>query len=124
MSEQSTIHYERTSPQIAKITFANPPVYLIVGETVLRLIEIVEALATDPDIQVVVFDSATPDFFYNHLDPAAADFPAPLGPGRGAGRDESGPGTLQGAVPHDRGHPGTHPRRRERARPRSALRQS
>lgn len=82
MSEQqSTIHYERTSPQIAKITFANPPVNLIVGETVLRLIEIVTELATDPDIQVVVFDSATPDFFYNHFDlAAAADFPAPEDP--------------------------------------------
>ncbi|MCX4706721.1 enoyl-CoA hydratase/isomerase family protein [Streptomyces sp. NBC_01373] len=78
MSEQSTIHYARTSPQVAKITFSNPPVNLIVGETVLRLIEIVEELATDPDIQVVVFDSATPDFFYNHFDlAAAADFPAP-----------------------------------------------
>ncbi|MDH6484681.1 enoyl-CoA hydratase/isomerase family protein [Streptomyces sp. SAI-127] len=77
MSEQSTIHYERTSPQVAKVTFANPPVNLIVGETVLRLIQIVEELATDPDIQVVVFDSATPDFFYNHFDLAAADFPAP-----------------------------------------------
>ncbi|BBC29740.1 Enoyl-CoA hydratase [Streptomyces graminofaciens] len=78
MSEQqSTIHYERTSPQIAKITFANPPVNLIAGETVLRLIEIVAELATDPDIQVVLFDSATPDFFYNHFDlAAAADFPA------------------------------------------------
>ncbi|MEH0550394.1 enoyl-CoA hydratase/isomerase family protein [Streptomyces sp. B21-101] len=78
MSEQqSTIQYERTSPQIAKITFANQPVNLIVGETVLRLIEIVTELATDPDIQVVLFDSATPDFFYNHFDlAAAADFPA------------------------------------------------
>ncbi|MFI1046314.1 enoyl-CoA hydratase/isomerase family protein [Streptomyces griseoruber] len=82
MSEQqSTIHYERTSPQIAKITFANPPVNLIVGETVLRLIKIVTELATDPDIQVVLFDSATPDFFYNHFDlAAAADFPAPEDP--------------------------------------------
>jgi enoyl-CoA hydratase/carnithine racemase len=81
MSEPSTIHYERASPQIAKITFANPPVNLIVGETVLRLIEIVEELATDPDIQVVLFDSATPDFFYNHFDlAAAADFPAPEDP--------------------------------------------
>ncbi|GAA3775594.1 enoyl-CoA hydratase/isomerase family protein [Streptomyces coacervatus] len=82
MSEQqSTTHYERTSPQIAKITFANPPVNLIVGETVLRLIEIVTELATDPDIQVVLFDSATPDFFYNHFDlAAAADFPAPEDP--------------------------------------------
>ncbi|MFE7929819.1 enoyl-CoA hydratase/isomerase family protein [Streptomyces sp. NPDC057456] len=80
-SEHSTIQYVRTSPQIAKITFANPPVNLIVGETVLRLIEIVEELATDPDIQVVLFDSATPDFFYNHFDlAAAADFPAPEDP--------------------------------------------
>lgn len=78
MSEQSTIRYERTSPRVAKITFANPPVNLIVGETVLRLTEIVQELAADPDIQVVVFDSATPDFFYNHFDLAAAtDFPAP-----------------------------------------------
>ncbi|MCZ4509533.1 enoyl-CoA hydratase/isomerase family protein [Streptomyces sp. ActVer] len=81
MSEHSTIQYERTSPQIAKITFANPPVNLIAGETVLRLIEIVGELATDPDIQVVLFDSATPDFFYNHFDlAAAADFPAPEDP--------------------------------------------
>ena len=48
MSEQSTIHYERTSPQIAKITFANPPVNLIVGETVLRLIEIVDRIGDRP----------------------------------------------------------------------------
>jgi enoyl-CoA hydratase/carnithine racemase len=79
MSEQSTIHYERTSPQVAKITFANPPVNLIVGESVLRLTEIAGELANDPDIQVVVFDSATPGFFYNHFDLAAADFPAPEG---------------------------------------------
>lgn len=78
MTEHSTVRYERTSPQVARITFANPPVNLIVGESVLRLTEIVKELATDPDIQVVVFDSATPDFFYNHFDlTAAADFPAP-----------------------------------------------
>ena len=80
MTNQSTIHYERTSPQIAKITFANPPVNFIVGETVLRLVQIVDELAGDPDIQVVVFDSGVPDFFFNHFDlAAAADFPAPEG---------------------------------------------
>ena len=80
MNEQSTIHFERTSSQIAKITFANPPVNLIVRETVVRLSEIVDELATDPDIQVVVFDSGVPDFFLNHFDlAAAADFPAPHG---------------------------------------------
>jgi enoyl-CoA hydratase/carnithine racemase len=69
MNEQSTIHLERTSPQIAKITFANPPVNLIVGETVVRLSEIVDELATDADIQVVVFDSGVPDFFLNRFRP-------------------------------------------------------
>ncbi len=72
MSEQSTIHDKCASPQIAKITLANPPVNLVAGETVVRLIEIVAEPATDPDIQVVLFDSATPDFFYNHFDLAAA----------------------------------------------------
>jgi enoyl-CoA hydratase/carnithine racemase len=80
MTEHSTIHLERTSPQIAKVTFTNPPVNLIVGETVVRLAEIVTELQTDPDIQVVVFDSGVPDFFFNHFDlGAVADFPAPDG---------------------------------------------
>ncbi|MBO0984161.1 enoyl-CoA hydratase/isomerase family protein [Rathayibacter sp. SD072] len=74
----STIAFERTSPQVARITFANPPVNLVVGETVQRLAEIVEQLSHDSDIQVVVFDSAVPDFFYNHFDLAAAvDFAPP-----------------------------------------------
>jgi enoyl-CoA hydratase/carnithine racemase len=78
MTKQSTIHYERTSPQVAKITFANPPVNLIVGERLRRLTEIVDEFATDPDIQVIVFDSSVPDFFYNQFDlAAAADFPHP-----------------------------------------------
>jgi enoyl-CoA hydratase/carnithine racemase len=80
MTAQSTLSLERTSPQIAKITFSNPPVNLIVGETVRRLAEIVAELDADPDIQVVVFDSGVPDFFFNHFDlAAAADFPAPEG---------------------------------------------
>jgi enoyl-CoA hydratase/carnithine racemase len=80
VTEQSTLSLERTSPQIAKITFSNPPVNLIAGETVRRLAEIVAELGADPDIQVVVFDSGVPDFFFNHFDlAAAADFPAPQG---------------------------------------------
>ena len=78
MTEESTLSLERPSPQIAKITFSNPPVNLIVGETVRRLAEIVAELGVDPDIQVVVFASGVPDFFFNHFDLAAtADFPAP-----------------------------------------------
>ena len=82
MSEQSTITFVRTTPQIGRITFANPPVNLIVADTVRRLDEITRELETDPDIQVLVFDSSTPDFFFNHFDlAAAAEFPTPEGEG-------------------------------------------
>jgi enoyl-CoA hydratase/carnithine racemase len=82
LSEQSTITFVRTTPQIARITFANPPVNLVVGDTVRRLDEITRELETDPDIQVLVFDSSTPDFFFNHFDlAAAAEFPTPEGEG-------------------------------------------
>ncbi|MDQ0576844.1 hypothetical protein [Agromyces albus] len=54
-------------------------------------------MATDPDIQVVLFDSSAPDFFYNHFDlAAAADFPCPRKRGSRAGLDRPGPETLQG----------------------------
>ena len=80
MTKLAPIRTQRTSPQVARITFDNPPVNLIVGETVLRLAAIIDELADDLDIQVIVFDSAVPDFFSNHFDlAAAADFPAPAG---------------------------------------------
>ena len=78
MSYESTIVLERPTPKIARITFANPPVNLIVSETVTRLDEILRELDDDPDIQVIVFTSGLPDFFFNHFDLAAAvDFPVP-----------------------------------------------
>jgi enoyl-CoA hydratase/carnithine racemase len=80
MSQTSTISIERPTPEIATITFSNPPVNLIVGETVIRLHELVVEFDDDPDIQVVVFKSGVPDFFFNHFDlAAAADFPVPEG---------------------------------------------
>ncbi|MFI7708412.1 enoyl-CoA hydratase/isomerase family protein [Nonomuraea sp. NPDC049480] len=80
MSNPSTISIERPTPEIATITFSNPPVNLLVPETVTRLHELVVELGDDPDIQVVVFKSGVPDFFFNHFDLAvAADFPVPEG---------------------------------------------
>lgn len=64
MSQPSTISLERPTPKIATITFSNPPVNLIIGETVTRLHELVVELGDDPDIQVVVFKSGVPDFFF------------------------------------------------------------
>jgi enoyl-CoA hydratase/carnithine racemase len=72
LSPSSTIRLQRTTPQTARITFANPPMNLVVSETVVALHETVRGLDNDPDIQVVVFASEVPDFFFNHFDGADA----------------------------------------------------
>src|SRR5690242_2867768 len=80
MSQPGTIRLERPTPKIATITFSNPPVNLVTGQTVTRLHQLVAELGGDPGIQVVVFKSGVPGFFLNHFDLAAiADFPVPEG---------------------------------------------
>jgi enoyl-CoA hydratase/carnithine racemase len=75
MTQPSTISVERLTPGIRKITFSNPPVNLIVGETVARLVEVVTELSEDPQVQVVVFTSSTPGYFFNQFDlDRVADF--------------------------------------------------
>ncbi|WP_030438383.1 enoyl-CoA hydratase/isomerase family protein [Actinoplanes subtropicus] len=81
MTPSSTISVDRTTPEIRKITFANPPVNLIVGETVSRLIEVITELSEDPQVHVAVLTSSTPGFFCNHFDLGrAADFAPPADP--------------------------------------------
>ncbi|WP_327312433.1 enoyl-CoA hydratase/isomerase family protein [Streptomyces sp. NBC_01235] len=66
---------ERLTPGIRKITFSNPPVNLVVGETVSRLVEVVTELSEDPQVHVAVFTSSTPGYFFNHFDlDRVADF--------------------------------------------------
>lgn len=80
MTQPSTISVERLTPRIRQITFSNPPVNLIVGETVSRLVEVVTELSEDPQVHVVVFTSSTPGYFFNHFDlDRVADF-MPSGP--------------------------------------------
>lgn len=75
MTQSSTISVERLTPGIRKIAFSNPPVNLIVGETVSRLVEVVTELSEDPQVHVVVFTSCTPGYFFNHFDlDRVADF--------------------------------------------------
>lgn len=74
----STITLTRESPAVARITYSNPPVNLIVGDTLRDLAAVVDALLADENVHVVVFDSGTEDFFYNHFDLAnLARFPGP-----------------------------------------------
>ena len=68
MTQPSTITVERITPKIIKIKFANPPVNLIIPETVTRLHEVVKELSEDEKVQVVIFTSGVADYFYNHFD--------------------------------------------------------
>ena len=61
MTQPSTISVERTTSKICKIEFANPPVNLIVPETVFRLHEVVKKLSEDEKVQVVIFTSGIHD---------------------------------------------------------------
>ncbi len=75
MTEPSTISVERPTSGIRKIIFSNPPVNLVVGETVSRLLKIVTELSEDPQVHVAVFTSSTPGYFFNHFDlDRVADF--------------------------------------------------
>lgn len=76
MTQTSTINVERPTPKICKITFSNPPVNLIVPETVSRLHEVVKELSEDAQVQVVIFTSSVSDYFFNHFNLAeASKFP-------------------------------------------------
>ena len=72
MTQSSTISFERLTPKIRKITFANPPVNLMLPETVARLRDLVVEMSEDPEVHVAIFTSSTPDYFFNHFDLAQA----------------------------------------------------
>ena len=50
------------------MTFDHPPINTITATTVAELAELVGLIEQDPDLNVVVFDSANPDFYLAHYD--------------------------------------------------------
>lgn len=67
---------EDVAPRIRRVVYGSPPFNLVTPDTVSRLHEVVTALEADPAVQVVIFTSSTPGFFFNHFDLAqAARFP-------------------------------------------------
>ncbi|MEU5712939.1 MULTISPECIES: enoyl-CoA hydratase/isomerase family protein [Streptomyces] len=68
---------DRSDPRVWRITFDHPPLNLIDRHTISELTALVEELEQDPDVRVVVFDSAVPDFFLAHYD---VDAPPPQSP--------------------------------------------
>ena len=74
-----TLTVER--PELWLATFDNPPVNKVDPYTILKLQALVGQLEADPDVKVVVFDSAVPEHFLGPYDMTrAADTPSEPGP--------------------------------------------
>jgi enoyl-CoA hydratase/carnithine racemase len=67
---QSWTHFavERRSSGYCKVTFDHPPINTITATTVAELAELVGLIEQDSELNVVVFDSANPEFYLAHYD--------------------------------------------------------
>jgi enoyl-CoA hydratase/carnithine racemase len=62
------VRVDRRSPRFCRVTFDHPPINTITATTVAELSELVGLIEQDADLNVVVFDSANPDFYLAHYD--------------------------------------------------------
>ncbi|KIH83433.1 enoyl-CoA hydratase/isomerase family protein [Pseudomonas batumici] len=58
----------KVTPGYWRLTFENPPINMIDPQSMLELQELLSQFETDPELKVVVFDSADPEFFIAHFD--------------------------------------------------------
>jgi enoyl-CoA hydratase/carnithine racemase len=56
---------DRRTPGHCRVTFDHPPTNTLTATTVAELSELVDLIDEDRDLNVVVFDSANPDFYLN-----------------------------------------------------------
>jgi enoyl-CoA hydratase/carnithine racemase len=59
---------DRRSPSYCRVTFGHAPINTITATTVAELGELIGLIEQDHDLNVVVFDSANPDFYLAHYD--------------------------------------------------------
>ena len=59
---------ERPAPSYWCVTFDHPPINTITATTVAELAELVDLIERASDLNVIVFESANPDFFLAHYD--------------------------------------------------------
>ena len=59
---------DRPNLGYCRVTFDHPPINTITATTVAELAELVGLIEGDADLNVVVFDSANPDFYLAHYD--------------------------------------------------------
>jgi enoyl-CoA hydratase/carnithine racemase len=62
------LRVDRRSCGDCRVTFDHPPMNTITATTVAELTELVGLIEQDPDLNVVVFDSASPDFYLGDHD--------------------------------------------------------
>ena len=67
-AKEAQIRLVRRSPAYWRVTFDNPPINVMGPEMVQQFQEVINALETDEQVRVVVFDSAVDDYFLNHSD--------------------------------------------------------
>jgi len=67
-SVHKVLNVTKVSPAYWRATFDNPPLNLFDPETFAALRLLMDDLEQDEDVRVVVFDSATPDYFVAHFD--------------------------------------------------------
>ena len=67
---ESWTHFsvDRRSSGYCRVTFDHPPINTITATTVAELTELIGLVEHDPALNVVVFDSANPDFYLAHYD--------------------------------------------------------
>jgi enoyl-CoA hydratase/carnithine racemase len=62
------LRVDRRSRSYCRVTFEHPPINTITATTIAELAELVGLIEQDRDLNVVVFDSANPDFYLAHYD--------------------------------------------------------
>jgi enoyl-CoA hydratase/carnithine racemase len=63
------MNIDRRSRGYCRVTFEHPPTNAVTATTVGELAELVGLVEQDPELNVVVFGSANPDFYLAHHDP-------------------------------------------------------
>jgi enoyl-CoA hydratase/carnithine racemase len=59
---------DRRSPALWRVTFDHPPINTITATTITELAALVDLIEAAPDLNVVVFDSANPEYYLAHYD--------------------------------------------------------
>jgi enoyl-CoA hydratase/carnithine racemase len=67
-SDWTHLHVDRRSSSYWRVTFDHPPINTITATTVAELAELVDRIEAESGLNVVVFDSANPEFFLAHYD--------------------------------------------------------